>query len=54
MLPSLPAIPKATQIQCDEGDSRLALRLARAEYHMVEPKTKISVFQGDTSLATLL
>ena len=38
-----PPIPKATQIQCDEGDSRLALTIAIAKYHMAEPNPKISV-----------
>ena len=46
-----PLIPKATQIQYDEGDSRLAFRLAIAEHHMAEPKV---FFQRDTPLATLL
>ena len=34
-----PPIPRTTQIQCDIGDSKLALRLTIAEYHIVDPKT---------------
>ena len=36
LLPLSPPIPKTTQKQCDEGVSRLALRLAIAEYHMAD------------------
>ena len=42
LLPSPPLIPKATQMQCDEEGSRLAVRLAIATYNMAEPKPKIS------------
>ena len=37
------AIPKATVIQQDEGDSRLALTLDIAKNHMAEPQSKIHV-----------
>ena len=40
LLPLLPPISKTTLIQCDEGDSKLALRFAIAEYHIAEPKPK--------------
>ena len=35
-----PLIPKATQIQYDEGDSRLSLRLAIAEYCIPDQNLK--------------
>ena len=38
LLPPSPPIPKATQIQCDEGDNKLALRLAIADYHMAQTR----------------
>ena len=45
LLPPPPPIPNVTQrcVECDEGDNRLALWLAIAEYSMTEPKPKISV-----------
>ena len=36
-----PPIPRAIQIQQDEGDSKLALRLAIAKYHIAGPKHEI-------------
>ena len=42
LLPMSPPMPKATQIQCDEGNSRIPI----AEYHME--------YQGHTSFTALL
>ena len=53
LLPPPPPMLKDIQIQYDR-DNRLALRLATAEYHMADPKIKISILEGDTPLATLL
>ena len=36
LYPPTAHIPRATQIQCDEGDSKSALGLVIAEYHMVD------------------
>ena len=38
LLPLSPPTQKATKTQCDEGGSRLALKLSIAEYHMAESK----------------
>ena len=43
LLPPPPPIPKAIQIQCDDGDRRLPLSVAIAEYHMAKPKSKITI-----------
>ena len=44
-------ISKATQIQCDEGDSRLGLRLTIAEYNITELKHKIIVLSRRYSIS---
>ena len=51
LLPPPQPIPKATQIQCYKGDSRLVLRLAIAEYHVTEQKPKISVLSRRYSIS---
>ena len=45
-----PPIPKGTQIQYDEGDNRLVLRLAIAKFHMARPKPKIRVLSRKYSI----
>ena len=45
-----PPIQKATWIQYDDRDSRLAFRLAIPEYQMAEPKPKISVLSMRSSI----
>ena len=41
LLPVPLPILKTTQIQCDKGHSRLALRSAIADYHVLELKHKL-------------
>ena len=41
LLPSHQPISRATQMQHEEGDPKLALRLATTEYHTADPKPKI-------------
>ena len=53
MLPPPPSIPKVMHIECDEGDCRLVLWLAIVEYHITEPKPKISVLTRDIPSAVL-
>ena len=43
-------ILKAMQIQCDDDDSRLALRVATDEYCMAELKPKIKFFISHSTL----
>ena len=51
LLPLLSPTPRGTQIQHDEGDTKLTLRLAIAEYHMADPKPKIDALLRRCSIS---
>ena len=51
LLPPPPPIPKATQIECDEGENKLSLRWPIAEYHMAEQKPKIGTLSMKYSIS---